>query len=643
MTQMPARVHFTLDDIHANFDDNTFARGVEYVKKGHVSRAKAHAGRIEGIVRGSNEHIYQLDIAFVNDKMGSRLAASCSCPVAHNCKHAVAVLLTYLDAKKVGPLSVVPAKAEAKADDAKPRKALAPVPKPALPVALGMWLQRIEAATRPKPALLAAASHDPNKAAHSLIYVLAPEFSGKYVTLAVRKARLRPNGEVASTSAVTDLAGLLATRVSYMQDHDEDLVRLFSAMRTGLLSYAGNATEPRGKLGAQLLRELVDRDLLLWTNSWDDAANGLVYPLKAAPLRGARLAWLTEPGSDVMRLGWQFEHAAGAPETQASAAMTVDFILPTDPPWYIDNLSCGELTLTRGKGMSFQELQALVAQAPPLAAKDKLNLSAVLLARGLHELLPMPVQMKQKVLDNIKPTARLLMGSLHTSGSRQSQVWHDFAQLSFDYDGVPIGFDPSRQVVRHTDDGMEVIERDFAAEQNALAALQTAGMTTQEQLHGDAVPAAPLLALPGVFQLPSPNDWLRFTRDTVPQLAALGWRIDKTPDYRYDVISIDDWYADVDANVAENAASPWFDLELGIIVNQQRVPLLPVLVQLIRGAPQDFNPAALAAHADTDQLLATVGDGVRVALPWGRIKPILGTLGELYFNDKTGASMRLSK
>jgi len=32
---------------------------------------------------------------------------------------------------------------------------------------------------------------------------------------------------------------------------------------------------------------------------------------------------------------------------------------------------------------------------------------------------------------------------------------------------------------------------------------------------------------------------------------------------------------------------------------------------------------------------------VRVALPWGRIKPILGTLGELYFSEKGSAKLRL--
>jgi SNF2 family DNA or RNA helicase len=41
-------------------------------------------------------------------------------------------------------------------------------------------------------------------------------------------------------------------------------------------------------------------------------------------------------------------------------------------------------------------------------------------------------------------------------------------------------------------------------------------------------------------------------------------------------------------------------------------------------------------------MLATLPDGLRVALPWGRVKPILATLGELYFNDKIKDKVRLS-
>jgi superfamily II DNA or RNA helicase len=70
-------------------------------------------------------------------------------------------------------------------------------------------------------------------------------------------------------------------------------------------------------------------------------------------------------------------------------------------------------------------------------------------------------------------------------------------------------------------------------------------------------------------------------------LKEAGWKVEKTVKYRYDVVDVGEWYAEVVEDPADGGHA-WFDLELGIVVNQERVPLLPVLVQLIRNAPQRF-------------------------------------------------------
>jgi SNF2 family DNA or RNA helicase len=69
--------------------------------------------------------------------------------------------------------------------------------------------------------------------------------------------------------------------------------------------------------------------------------------------------------------------------------------------------------------------------------------------------------------------------------------------------------------------------------------------------------------------------------------------------------------------------------------------LLPLLIGMIRAAPWDFNPAALAARDDDSQFMIVLSGGTRVALPWGRVKPILATLAELYFSDHAGNRIRL--
>ena len=59
------------------------------------------------------------------------------------------------------------------------------------------------------------------------------------------------------------------------------------------------------------------------------------------------------------------------------------------------------------------------------------------------------------------------------------------------------------------------------------------------------------------------------------------------------------------------------------------MPLLPILLQLIRAAPAQFDAQALAARADEEVLMARLPGGASVALPWSRVRPILSTLGEL--------------
>jgi superfamily II DNA or RNA helicase len=503
--------------------------------------------------------------------------------------------------------------------------ARAPARAPALPAPVLSWLQRVEAAAHPQPKLTAEVA-DPKAVQYKFVYVMAPTSGGRHVAVCLCKARLRPNGDVAAASPVGEVFSLLSAPPAYLEGDDEDLVRFFIAMRSGS-NQSTSATEPKGKVGAILLEQLLAQGKLLWANSWSDMTNGLLYPLQQGPVRKASLAWRDE--GRTAKLGWSVEPAKGATHPGADL---VDYMLPTDPPWYIDNLSCGPLELNRGGiDISLAELQALVAQAPALGGNDKKRVSQLLLAHGLQQLMPLPQPLTQRLRDDVKPVPHLLLDALPVAEGA-GQRWQDFAVLSFDYDGQRISFDPAQRVVRQIGDVTEIIARDEAAEAKALDILNKMGFRKPA--------SAPLSTLSGALLLDGQAQWLRFAGNDLESLTDLGWQVQKSAKYRYDVVPVEDWYADIDE--PPEAGNAWFELELGIVVNRKRVPLLPVLVQLIRSAPLDFNPEVLAVHAEADQMLATLPDGVRVALPWGRVKPILSTLGELYFNDKIKARVRLS-
>ncbi len=145
-----------------------------------------------------------------------------------------------------------------------------------------------------------------------------------------------------------------------------------------------------------------------------------------------------------------------------------------------------------------------------------------------------------------------------------------------------------------------------------------------------------------LFELGSDSQWLRFIKNHLPLLRAEGWQVEILPGFHFDLTPVDSWYAEVD----EDPGNAWFDLELGILVEGQRISLLPVLMRLIQRNPELLSSQRLNQHAD-DELLqlpldvpGASGRPLQVLLPFARLKPLLATLGELYLND-AGAAKKL--
>ncbi|NHZ90935.1 helicase [Massilia sp. CCM 8733] len=569
---------FDDDDIHENIDEATYARGSDYFRRGKVHFCSVEGDDIVGTVRGSGRSFYRQMIA-VSEDGGVMIDGSCSCPMEYNCKHVVAVLLTYLQ------------RPEAQAPSA-----------PALPYASTAWLDRL--------ARVAAAADvaGMDKPASQLIYVFLPSKQHSGLDLALCRSRPRPGGGYASASAIAQGYELVAEAAS--GGAQGELIRLFLALRADGDAY-GAVAQPRGALGAQLLAQLLDQGLLLRAGSRKDL-KGRMRPLTRGARRAAAPAWRSANG--MISLVWEGEGGA------------IDTILPTDPPMYLHDDEVGELDLPAAlRAMPTAAVLDLVRLAPQVAAAQAARLGAEMQSLQLERLIPLPPVMAETVRRDIGCTPYLLLGSMeHAAG------WHDYAVLAFDYDGTRASADPGARLVRQAPGGSEQIERDGGAETLARATLERYGFRPS------GAPALKRFA--GALELADSEAWLEFGRAGLPALRARGWLLELAPSFRFDLRAIDDWYAEVDPGAEGNA---WFELELGIVVEGERVPLLPILLQLIRSAPMEFDAQALAAHADSDLLMARLPGGARVGLPWSRVRPILTTLGELYFLERIGNAIRL--
>ncbi|NHZ99561.1 DEAD/DEAH box helicase [Massilia sp. CCM 8734] len=575
---------FDDDDIQENTDEATYARGSDYFRRGKVYSCGVDGKDIVGTVGGSGRRVYEQTIEMSEDG-GLMIDGSCSCPMEYNCKHVVAVLLAYL-----------------RRQDAQAPSA------PALPYASTAWLDRLARAAA------AADVADAGKPPSQLIFVFVPSKQNSGLELALCRSRPRSGGGYASASAITHGYELVAEAAS--GGAQGELIRLFLALRADADAY-GAVAQPRGALGAQLLVQLLDQGLLLRAGSRKDL-KGKMRQLTRGARRAAAPAWRNTNG--IISLAWEGE---GGP---------IDTILPTDPPMYLHDDEVGELDLPAAlRGLPTAALLDLVRQAPKVEAAQAARLGTEMQALRLEHLIPPPPVIGMTLRRDIRPTPYLLLGSMEraTHGGRAS-AWHDYAVLAFDYDGKRASADPSQLLIRTSPSGSEQIERDGGAETLAHATLEGFGFRPSS--------APALNRFVGALELPDSEAWLEFGRAGLPALRAQGWLLELAPSFRFDVRAIDDWYADVDPGGEGNA---WFELELGIVVEGERVPLLPILLQLIRSAPMAFDAQALAAHADSDVLMARLPGGARVGLPWSRIRPILSTLGELYFLERIGNAIRL--
>ncbi len=71
------------------YGSKTYERGLEYYQSGRVALAIKCGGELTGEVLGNERYRVKVDLDSYH--------GTCSCPVRHNCKHAVALLLSYLN------------------------------------------------------------------------------------------------------------------------------------------------------------------------------------------------------------------------------------------------------------------------------------------------------------------------------------------------------------------------------------------------------------------------------------------------------------------------------------------------------------------------------------------------------------------
>ncbi|MDD5181016.1 MAG: DEAD/DEAH box helicase, partial [Gallionellaceae bacterium] len=141
----------------------------------------------------------------------------------------------------------------------------------------------------------------------------------------------------------------------------------------------------------------------------------------------------------------------------------------------------------------------------------------------------------------------------------------------------------------------------------------------------------------GIFGLASEAAWDNFMAAGVGALKSAGWEIRFTPEFRHHVLEVEEWQAEIDEN--ENG---WFDLDMGIVVEGQRLPLAPLLSNLFKWDARWLDAGQIALMPDTEFIELHTQDGKRIRVTAGRLKPIATTLIDL-FDAIPAGKLRVAK
>ena len=445
---------------------------------------------------------------------------------------------------------------------------------------------------------------------NQLFYLLHWTEGGRAFGVTVHKGR-----DPESADEWWDVAQALVKAPPFANDDDVGILRLLWMERTYDTGLRAFGLGP--KHGAEALRRMARTGRLCPAND--------LSPLALADERPAKVGWRAD--------------AAGRRRPLFEPAPPATWIVPVTPPWYVDldEGQVGPLDV-QGSPEIVAQLNALPPQtaeaaeriAQALAAgKPRLPAFAVAASDGLRKL-------------SGRPVARLMLHALNTHGNRRwrdypgsfGQGCFDVALPRFHYQDAEVK--PCVEEALHVQpDGETVIvERDGAREAALMAALEATGLQRLPGhiLHTFGSPPE------GAYGLSSEAEWTVFMRDAVPALRDAGWEIGFDDDFRHYALEVEAW----DAELVESEGG-WFNLDMGIVVEGERMPLAPLLATLFRKDPRWLDGGNLYQIDDDELIELRTPKQRRIHVPAARLKPLAATLIDLFEGFTGEPTLRVSR
>ena len=603
----------TLENLNDFFSESTLKRAQKIRAERKIKRySVTNDSIIESQVKGSNGETYHQDITIYAEDGYLEIANECTCPVETDCKHVAAVLLEILEKQQqtLEPVETREPTLDAmirlgEVSRGMPSPEIKPTQPEALSKEIKTWFGQLEHDTQ----------LEQHEAAikHTLLFVLDLNTSRSNVT----SVTLEFFGARVSKSGLGELKpfefkGRFDNLPAYAS-RDAELLRMYLACRDPL-GYAPSGALEDAPLTTEFIKKLLETGRCYWHEVSGE-------PFKLGATRAAKAIWRVD-ARGVQRGGFE-----------AETAITLE--LPFSPPWYVDTKS--------------RELGALETGISNRVAKTFLSVPAL-----KPELVPAFLSQFDAKYKGTLPAPRVFEERTNTEACVpviklfSNQVKFDWSGLNknlesltleFEYGGARVMPREGHQLTIFRDGVLYTTVRDERTELNAQKSLQASGFVSISRV----IPSYWMtpgrenhLAILGDPKTARDPDWLKFVTDEIPRLKTLGWRVEYDSSFRFNIAQVSEFYGDL-----EDGAG-WFGLELGVIVDNNRVSLIPLLVQLLRDNTATLSSEQLEKLPDNTMFYPKLPDGRLLQLPIARVRAILGVLLELYMGNKiTDGKLRL--
>ncbi len=598
----PVELALTDDAIRRLFSPTTLEAGRVYELRGRVMelRVTPDGSAITAETLGTRPRPYVQRIVIDQQAPGAvRVRGVCSCPVGTHCKHLAAVLIAAHRRQLARQAALPPAIAQP------PQASRTPVPADApLPLPIVDWLHTLQTGAEDESEAY------PDAVRNRVLYVLSRDTAQPGV----------PPLKIQPFTATLRKSGSFSGARQYPPNQVQNNARFLRPSDKVILSRLARR-QASGRLPVDddpddTLHRVLGTGRVFW-----ESIDGM--PLTEGPPRAGEIGW--DLGAD----GSQRATLTLPPPLLGARAPT---------PWYVDAAAgqVGPVTLEL-PGAVVSRLLA----APPIPAETAARVRAEI-ARRLPSLpVPAPNELPPPMVltDHPVPRLRLLQGALPASSYGYREPWQravatlhsePLVRLSFDYGPIPIPSTGQRQPAVFAHQGaLYQPHRDHRAEAEAVDRLARLGFERVAR----AVPTYYRHAHSDDFALAfhdSEAAWIDFVGKDLPALRAEGWTVEIDGNFPFHVIATD---SAIDANLATSSGVDWLELHLGVMVDGERIDLIPALLRLIR---QPGTATTLEGDEQRPYVVA-LPDGRRLAIPLGRIRPTLQALIELFEGGVLGA------